>query len=271
MGATPVFADIDAETLNLDPDDVARRVTPRTKASLPSTSSAGPMPIDGLPDGIPVIEDTAQAFGAPLGDARAGALRACRHVQLLPDEEPPGHRRRRPRRDERRRARRADPPAALPRLDATSRRSSSIGLQLAPRRAPGGGAAALPRAARRLERARARPPPSLRELGLGEACELPRGRARPRVPHVRRPQLAAGAHRGGAAPRGHRLRVVLRDAAAPAARLRLARLRARLASGDRARRARRTSPCRSGRESGPSTQKTVVECVLQAVQGKAAA
>src|SRR5262249_58691420 len=34
-GATPVFADIDASTMNLDPADVAARITPRTKAIMP--------------------------------------------------------------------------------------------------------------------------------------------------------------------------------------------------------------------------------------------
>ena len=35
VGATPVFADIDPVTLNLDPEDVAARITPRTKAIMP--------------------------------------------------------------------------------------------------------------------------------------------------------------------------------------------------------------------------------------------
>src|SRR4029450_1008581 len=35
VGATPVFADIDPATLNLDADDVAARITPRTKAIMP--------------------------------------------------------------------------------------------------------------------------------------------------------------------------------------------------------------------------------------------
>jgi dTDP-4-amino-4,6-dideoxygalactose transaminase len=72
MGATPVFADIDADTLNLDSADVARRVTERTKAIIAVHLFGRPMPLDRLPAGIPVIEDTAQAFGAPLGSRRAG-------------------------------------------------------------------------------------------------------------------------------------------------------------------------------------------------------
>jgi dTDP-4-amino-4,6-dideoxygalactose transaminase len=73
-GATPVFADIDPTTLNLDPADVGRRVTPRTKAILAVHLYGRPAPLDELPDGIPVMEDAAQAFGATLGGRRVGAL-----------------------------------------------------------------------------------------------------------------------------------------------------------------------------------------------------
>lgn len=65
LGATPVFCDIDAETLNLDPLDVACRVTPRTKAIVAVHLFGRPAPVAELPEGIPVVEDAAQAFGAP--------------------------------------------------------------------------------------------------------------------------------------------------------------------------------------------------------------
>jgi dTDP-4-amino-4,6-dideoxygalactose transaminase len=62
-GATPVFADIDAVTLNLDPADVERRITKRTKAIMPVHLFGRPAPdLSGF--GLPVIEDAAQAFGA---------------------------------------------------------------------------------------------------------------------------------------------------------------------------------------------------------------
>ena len=73
-GATPVFADIDPTTLNLDPADVARRVTPRTKAILAVHLYGRPAPLEELPEGIPVVEDAAQAFGATLGGRRVGAI-----------------------------------------------------------------------------------------------------------------------------------------------------------------------------------------------------
>jgi dTDP-4-amino-4,6-dideoxygalactose transaminase len=72
VGATPVFCDIEAATLNLDPADVLGRVTQRTKAILAVHLFGRPAPVHLLPGGIPVIEDTAQAFGAMLGGRRAG-------------------------------------------------------------------------------------------------------------------------------------------------------------------------------------------------------
>jgi len=65
-GATPVFADIDAATMNLDPADVADRITPRTKAIMPVHLFGRPAPLRDLSElGVPVIEDAAQAFGSP--------------------------------------------------------------------------------------------------------------------------------------------------------------------------------------------------------------
>ena len=62
-GATPVFAEIDPVTLNLDPADVERRITDRTKALMPVHLFGRPAPdLSGF--GLPVIEDAAQAFGA---------------------------------------------------------------------------------------------------------------------------------------------------------------------------------------------------------------
>jgi len=62
-GATPVFADIDAVTLNLDPSDVEQRITERTKAIMPVHLFGRPA-ADFSGFGLPVIEDAAQAFGA---------------------------------------------------------------------------------------------------------------------------------------------------------------------------------------------------------------
>jgi len=73
-GATPVFADVNPVTLNLDPEDVAAKVTGRTRAIMPVHLFGRPAPMDELMQvGLPVIEDAAQAFGAP-GVAQQGAV-----------------------------------------------------------------------------------------------------------------------------------------------------------------------------------------------------
>jgi dTDP-4-amino-4,6-dideoxygalactose transaminase len=83
-GATPVFADIDAATLNLDPADVADRVTARTKAILAVHLFGRPAPLDEFPEGIPLIEDAAQAFGARLGTRRVGSIGAVGTFSFYP-------------------------------------------------------------------------------------------------------------------------------------------------------------------------------------------
>ncbi len=65
-GATPVFADVDATTMNLDPEEVSARITPRTRAVIAVHLFGRPAPLAELtPLGVPVIEDAAQAFGSP--------------------------------------------------------------------------------------------------------------------------------------------------------------------------------------------------------------
>jgi dTDP-3-amino-3,4,6-trideoxy-alpha-D-glucose transaminase len=65
-GATPVFADVETTTMNLDVDDVAARITPRTKAILAVHLFGRPAATTELAQlGVPVVEDAAQAFGSP--------------------------------------------------------------------------------------------------------------------------------------------------------------------------------------------------------------
>jgi dTDP-4-amino-4,6-dideoxygalactose transaminase len=77
LGATPVFADILPETMNIDPADVRRKITPRTKAIMPVHLFGQCADMDGLRAAageIPIIEDAAQAIGAEYRGVRAGAL-----------------------------------------------------------------------------------------------------------------------------------------------------------------------------------------------------
>jgi dTDP-4-amino-4,6-dideoxygalactose transaminase len=65
-GATPVFADIDLSTLNLDVEDTAAKVTDRTRAIIPVHLFGRPLDIRPLMElGVAVLEDAAQAYGAP--------------------------------------------------------------------------------------------------------------------------------------------------------------------------------------------------------------
>jgi perosamine synthetase len=75
VGATPVLVDVDPVTMNIDPADAARRVTPRTKAILAVHLFGRPARLEELPD-LPVIEDAAGALGARRGDHACGSLGA---------------------------------------------------------------------------------------------------------------------------------------------------------------------------------------------------
>jgi dTDP-4-amino-4,6-dideoxygalactose transaminase len=72
-GATPVFCDIDPVTLNMDPADVEAKTTRHTKAILAVHLFGRPAPLAELPHKT-IIEDAAQAFGARIGDRRAGSV-----------------------------------------------------------------------------------------------------------------------------------------------------------------------------------------------------
>ena len=71
-GATPVFADVDPGTLNVDLHHVHELITSRTKALMPVHLFGRPTPLAELAKlGVPIVEDAAQAFGAP-GVAQTG-------------------------------------------------------------------------------------------------------------------------------------------------------------------------------------------------------
>ena len=78
-GATPVFCDVHADSFNLDVADVARRITPRTKAIMPVHlygQAADMAALNKLARqrGIKVIEDACQAVGATQGGKHVGTF-----------------------------------------------------------------------------------------------------------------------------------------------------------------------------------------------------
>src|SRR5512134_450790 len=75
VGARPVFADVRAEDLNIDPEHAASLVGPKTKAILPVHLAGQPADLDPLwALGIPVIEDAAHAVESEYRGRKVGAL-----------------------------------------------------------------------------------------------------------------------------------------------------------------------------------------------------
>ncbi|MCW3005718.1 MAG: Glutamine--scyllo-inositol transaminase [Solirubrobacterales bacterium] len=75
--ATPVFADIDPRTLNLDPAAAAAAVTPRTRALLPVHVFGYPADLPALETmDLPIVEDACEALGAVHGDGTPVGARA---------------------------------------------------------------------------------------------------------------------------------------------------------------------------------------------------
>jgi perosamine synthetase len=81
-GATPVLADIDADTLCIDPESVKSLITARTKAIMPVHLYGHPADMDALAaigeaHGIDIIEDAAEAHGAEYKGRRVGGIGKC--------------------------------------------------------------------------------------------------------------------------------------------------------------------------------------------------
>ncbi len=78
-GATPVFADVDAGTLDVDPDAMRSAVTARTRALLPVHFAGGPCDMDTITalaaeHELRIIEDAAHAVEADVRGRRIGAI-----------------------------------------------------------------------------------------------------------------------------------------------------------------------------------------------------
>lgn len=95
-GATPIFADIDSQTGNLDPESVESLITPLTKAILTVHYAGYPANLKALRSiadqhGVPLIEDCAHALGAAYGEDGIGtigdygifSLQAIKHITTV--------------------------------------------------------------------------------------------------------------------------------------------------------------------------------------------
>lgn len=82
QGARPVFADILPDTFNIDPDDIARKITPKTKAIIPVNLFGQPYDVEAINSlaaqyGLLVLEDAAQSVGAMYRDKKSGTFGNC--------------------------------------------------------------------------------------------------------------------------------------------------------------------------------------------------
>ena len=79
LGANPVFVDIDPETYNINPDQIEKKITPKTKAIMPvhlfgQCADMDPIIEVARKHNLKVIEDAAQAIGAEYKGKKAGAI-----------------------------------------------------------------------------------------------------------------------------------------------------------------------------------------------------
>ena len=79
QGATPVFADVSPDTLNLNPEKFAERITPKTRAVFPVDYAGHPADLTVILEiarkhGLIVIEDACHALGAEHNGARVGSI-----------------------------------------------------------------------------------------------------------------------------------------------------------------------------------------------------
>jgi perosamine synthetase len=79
QGATPVFADVSEDTLNLDPELVAKKISPKTRAIIPVDYAGHPADLTAMVEmarqrGLIVIEDACHALGAEQQGRRVGSI-----------------------------------------------------------------------------------------------------------------------------------------------------------------------------------------------------
>ena len=81
-GATPVFVDVCADTMNIDPRDIERKITTKTRGIIPVHLYGHPADMDAINQiarkhNLWVVEDAAEAHGAEVFGNKVGGLGAC--------------------------------------------------------------------------------------------------------------------------------------------------------------------------------------------------
>lgn len=81
-GATPVLVDVCADTMNMDPADIERKITPMTRGIIPVHLYGHPADMESVnliarKHGLWVVEDAAEAHGAEVNGKKVGTLGTC--------------------------------------------------------------------------------------------------------------------------------------------------------------------------------------------------
>jgi UDP-2-acetamido-2-deoxy-ribo-hexuluronate aminotransferase len=91
IGAKPVFVDVDPRTYNMDPSKIEAAITPRTRAIMPVSLYGQCAEFDEINaiacnNGLPVIEDAAQSFGASYKGRKSCALSLIGCTSFFPSK-----------------------------------------------------------------------------------------------------------------------------------------------------------------------------------------
>lgn len=81
-GATPVLVDVCADTMNIDPREIERKITPKTRGIIPVHLYGHPADMDAImpiaqKHGLWVVEDAAEAHGAKVHEKKVGGFGKC--------------------------------------------------------------------------------------------------------------------------------------------------------------------------------------------------
>ena len=86
LNATPVFVDIDLADYNIDPAQIKKAITKKTKAIMPVHLYGQCADMSRMDFGLPIVEDAAQAVGAEFNGKRAGSFGAIGCFSFFPSK-----------------------------------------------------------------------------------------------------------------------------------------------------------------------------------------